>query len=79
MKLEITNITASSAPKDNEILIVSAIARHVGEIEISVARHELVSLIDGATLNRVLTVEDLECALSRIERGGRTFHKQSTK
>lgn len=79
MKLEISNITASSAGKDNEILIVSAIARHVGEIEISIDRHELVSLIDGATINRVLTVEDLECALSRIERGGRTFHKQSTK
>ncbi len=79
MKLEITNIAGASAPKDKETLVVSAIARHVGEIEISITRHELISLIDGAALNRVITLEDLECVLSRIERAGRTFHKQSSK
>lgn len=78
MKLEITHITSGQA-KGKETLIVSAIARHVGEIEFSITRHELISLIDGAALNLVLTVEDLEYVLSRIERAGRTFRKRLSK
>lgn len=78
MKLEITHIT-SSAAKDKETLIVSAIARHVGEIELSIGKLDIIELLDEATGKGVLTAEDLECVLSRIRRGGRTFHKQSTK
>jgi hypothetical protein len=77
MKLEITYITGSTSK--GETLISEALAKNIGEITLCIHRMQIIDLLDQAAANSVLTAEDLESVLSRIRRGGRTFHKQSSK
>lgn len=78
MKLEITRID-SSRSADRKTLIVSAFTAHGAEITLSISREEIVDLLDGAVSNSVITETDLAGVLSRIERGGRTVHRRSSR
>lgn len=77
MKLEITHVMSSKG--DGETLTAEIANKHDGEITIIIKRQQIVDLLDQAASNLVITVEDLECVLSRIRRGGRTVHKRLSK